>query len=168
MLCNNLIIRPSQPKDHAAIAAVEIQAYGREAEARLVEQLVPAPENTVSLVAVCDGIVIGHILLTEIAAPLRAMAVAPLAVLPAYREMQVGSELMRHAIRQAEGDGYQALFALGDNGYFERFGFSARLADAFKVKWQGKRFMALELVPGCLAGMAGKLAYPEPFHALLR
>lgn len=167
MLCNKLVIRPSKPKDHPAIAAVETQAYGRKAEARLVEQLVPAPEHTLSLVAECDGMVIGHILLTGIAAPLKAMAVAPLAVLPAYREMQVGSELVRNAIRIATQEGHEVLFVLGDNGYFERFGFSAPLADAFQVKWQGKRFMALELKPGSLVGKGGKLEYPEPFHALL-
>ncbi len=52
---------------------------------------------------------------------------------------------------------------LGDNLYYERFGFSSRLADPFEVGWQGRNFMALELVEGCLAGKSGKLAYPEAF-----
>jgi putative acetyltransferase len=163
MLCNKLIIRHSTANDMAAIRAVETGAFGRKAEAALVEQLIPAPETTISLIALCDGKAVGHLLLTEIEAPVKALALAPLAVLPSYREMQVGSELVRSAIREAGNSGYQAIFVLGDNMYYERFGFVSRLADPFEVEWQGINFMALEVEPGCLKGKKGLLSYPAPF-----
>lgn len=163
MLCDRLTIRPSRPEDQSAILSVERKAFGRKDEARLVDQLIPAPLNTVSLVAECDGLVIGHILLTEIEAPVKALALAPLAVLADYREMQVGSTLVRAAIESARAAGYDAIFVLGDVFYYERFGFSSKLADSFSVRWQGRHFMALELKEDALKGRKGKLEYPEPF-----
>jgi putative acetyltransferase len=163
MLCDKLTIRASTSKDVKAIRKVEKQAFGRKAEANLVDQLIPAPEHTISLVAVCDGMIIGHLLLTEITAPLKALALAPLAVVPEYREMQVGSELVREGIRLSREAGFGAIFVLGDAYYYERFGFSSSLADPFDVIWQGRNFLGLELADGALKGKKGPLNYPEPF-----
>ena len=163
MLCNRLTIRPSRLEDQPAILGVERKAFGRGAEARLVDQLIPAPCETISLVAECDGRIVGHVLLTEIGAPVRSMALAPLAVLAEYREMLVGSSLVRAAIEAARSGDYDAIFVLGDVLYYERFGFSGKLADPFSVRWQGRHFMALELKEGALKGRSGKLEYPEAF-----
>ena len=163
MLCDRLIIRPSRPEDQSAILSLERKAFGRAQEARLVDQLIPAPQYTISLVAECDGQIIGHVLLTEIGAPVKALALAPLAVSSDYREMQVGSALVRAAIETAKAGGFDAIFVLGDVLYYERFGFSGKLADPFSVRWQGRHFMALELRDGVLKGRRGKLEYPEPF-----
>lgn len=163
MLCNKLIVRLSEKTDAKSIRKVESKAFGRKSEANLVDQLIPAPEYTMSLVGECDGQIIGHILLTEIEAPVKALALAPLAVLPKYREMQVGSELVRASIKLAKEKGFEAIFVLGDVLYYERFGFSGKLADPFKVAWQGKHFMALELQEGALKNKKGPLKYPEPF-----
>lgn len=166
MLCEKLIIRPSLPADGKSVFKVESRAYGRKAEAKLVDQLLPAPEHTISIVAECDGEIIGHVLLTEIEAPVKALALAPLAVVPEYREMHVGTALVRAGIEAAASDGYEAIFVLGDVLYYERFGFSGKLADPFQIKWQGKRFMALELAKGCLKGKKGRLVYPSAFSVL--
>ena len=166
MLCDQLTIRPTGPEDTKAIHKVESEAYGRKDEALLAEALIPAPPVTFSFLAECQGKPAGHILLTEIEAPVRALALAPLAVVPEFREMHVGTTLVRHALEAARSHGFEAVFVLGDNMYYERFGFSSSLADPFRIKWQGKRFMAIEIKPGCLAGKSGKLDYPEPFYNL--
>ena len=163
MLCDRLTIRETRKGDEKAIRKVETAAYGRAGEARLVARLIPAPPYTLSLIAECDGEPVGHILMTEISAPVRSVALAPLAVIPPYREMQVGSQLVREALSRVAARGYEAVFVLGDNLFYERFGFSSRLADPFEVGWQGRDFMALELVSGSLAGKSGRLDYPEPF-----
>lgn len=163
MFCDRLTIEPSSEADEAAIAAVEREAFNRDAEAKMALALIAGPEQTFSIVARCNGSVIGHVLLTEIGAPVRAVALAPLAVAKRFREMQVGSHLVAAAIDRARQAGYEAIFVLGDNLFYERFGFSAALADPFEVAWRGPRFMALELVPGALQGRKGKLAYPAAF-----
>ncbi|GIL00560.1 MAG: N-acetyltransferase [Alphaproteobacteria bacterium] len=165
MLCDGLVIAPSTPADEAAIFDVERDAFGRDDEARLALALMAAPAWTLSVVARRRDRVIGHVLLTEIGAPVRAAALAPLAVAAPYREMQVGSRLVADALERARQAGFEAVFVLGDNLYYERFGFSAALATPFAVEWQGPHFMALELVPGALAGKAGRLDYPPAFFA---
>ncbi len=163
MLCNKLNLRASTPADSKAIRQVEIEAYGRKAEANLVDQLIPAPEHTISLVAECEGRIIGHVLLTEIRAAVKSLALAPLAVIPEFREMQVGSDLVRCAIEEGRKAGFKAIFVLGEGMYYERFGFRSDLADPFEVRWQGRHFLALELEDGALKGKKGPLNYPEPF-----
>lgn len=163
MLCRDVVIRPSTKKDQSAIGKLLEIAFGRYSEARLALNLLDSPEQTISLVAQSDRLVVGHVLLTAIDGPCRAMALAPLAVLPDFREMQVGSTLVREAIARARKADFQAIFVLGDNFYYERFGFLSELADPFEVGWQGQNFMALELDEGCLKGKSGKLAYPQAF-----
>lgn len=163
MLCNRLTIRRSTDADAAAIAIAVTNAFGRPQEAELALSLIDAPDRTISLVADCNGRIVGHVLLTEIGAPARAVALAPLAVEPEFREMQIGVALVREALAQASGAGYEAAFVLGRNAYYERFGFDSRLADRFDVAWQGAHFMALELAPGALAGKSGTLVYPQAF-----
>ncbi len=165
VLCNRLTIRHSSEADAAAIAIVVTNAFGQPQEADLALALIAAPERTISLVAECNGRIVGHVLLTEIGAPTRAVALAPLAVEPEFREMQIGVALVREGLAQAAGEGYQAAFVLGRNAYYERFGFRSPLADSFDVPWQGAQFMALELTPGALAGKSGALVYPDAFFA---
>jgi len=165
MICRKLTVRASTRNDQNGIAAVQAEAFGRSREAELALALIRASGKTISLVAECVGRVVGHVLLTEIDAPVRSLALAPLAVLPDYREMQVGTSLVRESISRARKLRFDAIFVLGDTPYYERFGFSSALADPFEVGWQGRNFMALELVEGCLKGKSGKLAYPEAFFA---
>jgi putative acetyltransferase len=54
---------------------------------------------------------------------------------------------------------------LGHPDFYPRFGFSAELARDLDCPFgdAGEAWMALELVPGALAGIGGKVIYPEPF-----
>ena len=67
------------------------------------------------------------------------MALAPLAVIPEYREMHVGTNWFAAGIDALPRPmDMRLIFVLGDVLYYERFGFSSRLADPFEVKWQGQ------------------------------
>ena len=58
----NLIVRSEQPKDESAIRAVNEAAFGREDEAKLVDALRDQGFARLSLVAVENDEVVGHIL----------------------------------------------------------------------------------------------------------
>jgi len=105
----------------------------------------------------------GHILLTAIAGPEKALALAPLVILPDWRDMQIGTELVRHALQVAREQGWKSVFVYGQPDYYCRFGFKSRTADAADTTLQGPRFLALELAMGALAGWSGPLDYPEAF-----
>ena len=55
------------------------------------------------------------------------------------------------------------MIVLGHPGYYPRFGFSAALARNLASPFSGEAFMALELVPGALAGKRGSVSYPAAF-----
>jgi putative acetyltransferase len=58
------------------------------------------------------------------------------------------------------------VIVVGHPDYYPRFGFSPKLASPLKSEYAGEAFMALELVPGALVGVAGKVKYPPPFEAI--
>src|SRR5215468_871227 len=89
-------IRAETPADHEAIRHVNRLAFGQHDEARLVDALRDGGYVQASLVAEKDGQVVGHILFSDLpiitgAGTVPALALAPMAVLPAIQNQGVGS-----------------------------------------------------------------------------
>ena len=155
--------RESASPDLAAIKALEASVY-TDATASFSDALITGPSSsTLSCVADLDGQIIGHILLTPVAGPERALALAPHAILPAWRDMQIGTELVRYALALAQQCGWASVFVFGQPDYYCRFGFKSHTADGAEVDCQGPRFLALELKSDALAGWSGPLGYPDTF-----
>lgn len=127
-------IRPELPVDIDQINDVHREAFRGPAEAELVDAIRAGigfiPE--LSLVAVAaDGSVLGHVLISRVAfdpdeqgAPRRdALALAPLAVLPAHWGRGIGSGLAREALAVADGREEPFVAALGAQSFYARFGF---------------------------------------------
>src|SRR5262249_37015814 len=86
-------------EDEAAIRAVHLAAFATDAEARLVERLGANAHAIISLVAAWNGKVVGHILFSPVTAgSSRGLGLAPLAVLPNYQQMGIGSKLVRDGL----------------------------------------------------------------------
>ena len=158
--------RESRENDLSAIRRVEERAYGRVGEAELAANLIAAKIETLSLVAERDGKIVGHVLFSRLEGPDASLALAPLAVDPDFRELYIGTELVRHGLELARQRGFKSVFVYGQPDYYCRFGFRSKLADTAAVDWQGPRFLALELEIGALAGWSGPLAYPDAFSEL--
>lgn len=73
-------VRSARAGDDEAIDDVIVRAFGRHDEAQLVAQLRRDGDAAISLVAVADEAVIGHVLLSPMSAPFRALGLAPLSV----------------------------------------------------------------------------------------
>jgi putative acetyltransferase len=124
-------IRPETPRDYAAIADINIHAFG----GRIAESLVVAllrqcktfdPE--LSLVAEQNGRLVGHVLFTPytislLEQPVRAVNLAPIAIAPNFQKQGVGSALIREGHRIAREKGYAVSFLLGHTEYYPRFGY---------------------------------------------
>lgn len=161
-------IHAERREHRAAIHALTQAAFGRVDEADLVDRLRADGLVRLSLVAVEDGEVVGHVLLTALAVSVDARAVdalclAPVSVRPDYQGSGVGSMLIREALVRAEQSGFEAVVVLGHPGYYPRFGFSAALAAKLAAPFSGEAFMALELVEGGLRGESGRVRYPPAF-----
>ena len=164
----NATVRAETPEDLEAIREVHRRAFGQEDEARLVDALRDGGYARLSLVAEEGGRVVGHVLFSDLpivtqAGTLHGLALAPVAVLPARQRQGIGSRLVREGLRACAKAGHRVVVVLGHADYYPRFGFSARLAGRLKAPFSGPAFMALELVPGALAGVTGEVRYPPPF-----
>jgi putative acetyltransferase len=116
-----------------------------------------------------DGRVVGHVLFSDLpiitaTGTTPALALAPMAVLPEFQHLGVGSELVRHGLDVCRDAGHEIVVVLGHPRFYPRFGFSPALAVRLSSPFSGKEsFMAAELVPGSLEGVTGRVEYPLPF-----
>jgi putative acetyltransferase len=164
-----LQIRPESSANYAAIREVNRLAFGRDAEARLVDQLRDEGHARLSLVAEDDGRAIGHILFSALLIQrefdmVEALALAPVAVVPDRQRQGVGAALVRAGLERCRVLGHGIVVVLGDPAWYPRFGFSAELAAPLTCEYSGPALMALELTAGALSGVVGELQYPAPFR----
>ena len=160
------LIRPEQSADSAAIRLVLEQAFGQPAEASLVDNLRANGKAIVSLVAVENDQIVGHILFSE--ATIDAVTIiglAPLAVLPSYQKQGFGTLLTNAGIEACRKAGYTAMIVLGHPEYYPRFGFVPASRFGIKSEYDvpDEVFMAMELQPGALSKCAGVAKYQPEF-----
>lgn len=165
-----VLIRTETTADFEAIRHVNRLAFGQDAEARLVDALRDGGYVRSSLVAEKAGEVVGHILFSDLpiiteAGVHSALALAPMAVLPAFQREGIGSALVRRGLEVCRDQGHRIVIVLGHPQFYPKFGFSAQLAEPLSSPFGGgEAWMARELVPGALAGVVGKVQYPTPFN----
>jgi putative acetyltransferase len=164
-------VRPEVTADIEAVRYVNRLAFGQEDEARLVDALRDGGYVCSSLVAEEGGRVVGHILFSDLpiiteARSVRALALAPMAVLPELQKQGIGSALVRMGLDECRRQGHRIVVVLGHPQFYPRFGFSSKLAECLTSPFPaGASFMAMELVPGALHDIAGRVQYPPPFGA---
>ena len=161
------MIRAAIASDYAAIRQVVRHAFGQDDEANLVEQLRADGDALVELVAATDIAIQGHILYSPLAIvrdgeTLRAAALAPVSVLPAFQRSGLGDELIRVGNSRCKELGCVGVVVLGHAEYYPRFGFSSVLAESLQAPFSGPHFMALEFEAGALAA-GGKVEYAKAF-----
>lgn len=169
-----ITIREEKQEDQGAVFRINEQAFGRKEEALLVNRLrgstafIPA----LSLVAVYENKLIGHILFTRIKITAAgqeeatALALAPLAVLPEYQKMGAGALLVEKGMAKAAQLGYSAVIVLGHAQYYPRFGFVPaekwNISAPFEVP--AASFMGKELFPHALDHITGVVTYAPEFE----
>lgn len=150
--------------DEAAIRLVITDAFGRTAEASLVDHLRHDGALAISLLAEHAGVVCGHVTLSRMKSPAHALALGPVSIMKANQGLGLGSALVRRAIELARKRNHDIIFVLGSPKYYERFGFMAEAATAFQCRYAGPHFMALLLTAATVAPQA--VIYAEAFDEL--
>ena len=166
------VVRPERPGDHAVVRSINAAAFGRAAEADLVETLRAQAQPLLSLVAEVDDIVVGHILFSPVSLDghpaARLMALAPMAVLPARQRQGIGAALVHTGLERCRELGADAVVVLGHPSFYPRFGFvpAARIGIRCEYDAPDEAFMCVELVPGRLRGMAGTVRFHPAFRGV--
>ncbi|MEK6279477.1 MAG: N-acetyltransferase [Acidobacteriota bacterium] len=165
-----ITIRAEVPADIPSVRRVNEMAFGRPEEAALVDALRPAVNAQISLVAVDDDQVVGHIFFSPVSIEPEgfnsdAFGLAPMAVLPAYQRQGVGSQLVREGLRECQRVGRNVVVVLGHPDYYPRFGFAAASKKGLHSEYPvpDEVFMVAELVTGALNGRKGLVKYHPKF-----
>lgn len=165
-------VRPEEPADAIAIRAVNEAAFETSEEADIVDALRKDSESLISLVADSGGEIVGHILFSPVtlAGNLNVflMGLGPMAVSPNYQRQGTGSALVREGLDRCRSMGCSAVVVLGYPEYYPRFGFvpASRYGISSEYDVPDEVFMLIELQPGSLQGVTGRVTYNEAFGSV--
>jgi putative acetyltransferase len=167
---DNLIIRceTAGTEEWSAIHSINEEAFGRPDEADLVDRLRREGVVLASVVAELEKRIVGHVLFSRMSietdgGSIPAAALAPMAVLPEHQRQGIGGRLIGHGLDLLRQGGERIAIVLGHPGYYPRFGFSSAKARSLESPFPPEAFMAMELSPGALDGIRGKVRYPAAF-----
>lgn len=170
-----LRIRRERPDDAPAIEQLLQAAFDGPLEARIVAALRRSGAPWISLVAECDGDIVGQLVLSAVSIPVvgdsdaRVAGLGPMAVRPDRQNQRIGSQLIEAALAQGWVEQFDAIVVLGHPNYYPRFGFQPASRYQLESTWDvpDEAFMALELKPGALDACAGPVRYHPAFDAAL-
>ncbi|AKG21704.1 GNAT family N-acetyltransferase [Calothrix sp. 336/3] len=164
--------RPETPADITPISQVITAAFSQPEEALLVEKIRQS-ENFIpelSIVAVENQVILGHILFSRIfldtdQTTLSVLALAPLAVTPKKQRQGIGSQLVEIGLSKCRELNHTIVLVLGNPGFYHRFGFQT--ASKFNLQpslpFPDEPFMVIELVDDALKSVNGIVRYPGYF-----
>lgn len=99
-----------------------------------------------SLVAVEENQVVGHILFTKaLVGDVEVLALAPLSVLPEYQNRGIGMSLIKHGHKTAQQLGYKYSVVLGHPNYYPKAGYVPASTYGIKAPFEvdDESFMAI-------------------------
>ena len=166
-----IVIRDETDSDYDAVHRVNEMAFDRPEEANLVELLRDAVSGLISLVAVNDQDVIGHILFSPVTvnnghSSFYAIAIGPMAVFPEHQRTGIGSQLVKEGLDRCLRVGENIVFVVGHPRFYPRFGFVPARPLGFECEYSvaDDVFMVAEIKEGALAGLSGMVRYHPAFN----
>lgn len=165
-----MLIRPEEPADREAIGAITAAAFAEvdhsdQSEPEIIARLRASDALTISLVAVEESAIIGHIAFSPVTidgAQLDWFGLGPMAVERGRQSEGIGSALVREGLARLRSQDAAGCVVLGDPAYYSRFGFET---DG-KLRYDGappEYFMRLQLNGN--AATEGRVDYASAFSA---
>lgn len=165
-----ILIRTETTQDHGFVRLINELAFGQPNEADLVDALRKNARPFISLVALIDEQVVGHIFFSPVSietesADFTAMGLAPMAVLPEHQNQGIGSQLVREGLNECLRLGENIVVVLGHPNYYPRFGFVPASSKGLRSEYDvpDEVFMVAELTEDALAGRRGLVKYQPEF-----
>ena len=164
-------IRKEKKKDYGSVRIINDLAFGGVEEGRIVDKLRKACKEILSLVAISDKKIVGHIFFSPAVIKFNntniiGMGLAPMAVLPEFQNQGIGSLLVKKGLRQIKETDCPFIIVLGHEHFYPRFGFERASKYGLKAQWEGvpdEAFMALILNKSAMTGVSGVAKYRSEF-----
>ncbi len=161
--------RESLPNDAASIERLYREAFPDEDLLPLVRELQREGPNVVSLVAIADKALVGHVIFTTcgiVGGAEKVALLGPLAIAPARQRQGIGSAIVRVGLQRLENADTSQVYVLGDPAYYRRFGFEPddrvtppyHLPEEWRDAWQSLNLRS-DKPP-----LLGKLTVPQPWR----
>ena len=164
-------VRKERPGDEEAIRHVNEQAFAGPKEADLVDALRKRNAVALSMVALENDNIVGHILFAEVAIDqtaheLRALDLGPMAVLPPYQRRGIGSQLVRIGLDECRRQGHEIVVVVGYPDFYSRSGFTPAKLLGIECEFDvpDEAFMVFELHENALRGAKGIVRYMPEFR----
>lgn len=166
----DITVRSEIENDYFQIKRVNDSAFGQENESKLIESLrkLGAFIPELSIVALKDNLIIGHILFFPVnintgTSTYETLALAPMSVLPEYQNKGIGSKLVISGLEKSKGLGYKSVVVLGHPDFYPKFGFKPAVTWGIKSNYNvpDDVYMAIELEKGSL--IQGIVEYPHEY-----
>jgi putative acetyltransferase len=120
-------IRNEEERDIEQVRKILRAAFPTDAESKLVDALRANGKAVISLVAVNDEQVLGHIMFSPVStvpsSEAAGIGLAPVAVRPHIQAQGIDSQLIHEGLRLCKERDYDYCVVLGDPKYYQRFGF---------------------------------------------
>jgi len=167
-----MIIRQEKPEDIDDIHALNELAFGQPQEANIIDKLRINCDNLLSLVAVENEKIVGHILFSPATIEvqhgvIKGMGLAPMAVLPEMHRKGIGTQFVKAGIENLRKMQCPFVIVLGHPEYYPRFGFERALLYEIKCQWEGipdVAFMILWLDKSTMDPVSGLAKYRDEFN----
>lgn len=164
-------IRSELPEDIEAIYSLNQEAFEGATEANLVNNLRTSNAMTLSLVAIKNNEIVGHIAFSPVSiesdqTTVNAVGLAPMAVSPELQRSGIGSQLVEEGLNRIRTAGHDLVIVLGHPQYYPRFGFVP--AKKYGIRWEKdvaeEAFMIKELREGALKRVRGVVKFRPEFN----
>ena len=170
MTTESIQIRAARPDELPAIHELLTAAFGADEAPRIIRMVDealadPSAQPLVSLVAIQDARVVGHVMFTHAEIDtgdegVEASLLAPLAVHPDLQGTGIGGRLIAAGFTVLETKGVALAFVLGHPDYYPRAGFEPAGAHGFTAPYpipeeHAAAWMVKALRPGLLGRVAG-------------
>ncbi|MCX5781849.1 MAG: N-acetyltransferase [Elusimicrobia bacterium] len=169
----DITIRQALLIDRAHIAKLNKSAAKNKDKKNLIKELQKTRDyvKELFLVAEVNKKIVGHLMFYPVYIVSRhtkykTLSLIEMTLHPDYENEGVGERLIEEGIKCSKTMGFFSIVILNASEYYAQFGFKA--ASRYQIRQPSSSpntsFMALELVPGALNDIPGKVEYPEAYH----
>lgn len=162
-------IREETAADIEAIREVNRRAFGQDQEGNIVDALRSNGAALLSLVAIVDDELVGHIMYSSATVgATTGGALGPMSVLPEFQRQGIGSRLVEAGNQKLKQVGYPFIIVVGHAEYYPRFGFIPASQHNIRCEWDlpDNVFMIYVLDPVKMQTVSGLAKYRHEFSTV--